>query len=316
MLEVPHITAEKKKTNRVKEALFIAALSMGYMALFYWLVGYKSDQLVLTLGFCICYYLTPATRRFIIGYSVFIIYWVLFDSMKAYPNYLFNEVHIRDLYEAEKNWFGFLHEGILITPNEYFRLHAKSFLDALSGFFYLSWMPVPLGFGFYLFLHKKREFLHFSLAFFLVNLLGFIVYYLYPAAPPWYVQKFGFDLVMGTPGNTGELSRFDTMVHLPIFKSIYEKSSNVFAAMPSLHSAYPVIVFFYGVKNRLGKINLFLGTVMLGIWFAAVYTSHHYMLDVFFGIVCALTGILLLEKVILKNPAVKKALDRYQRAIS
>lgn len=61
--------------------------------------------------------------------------------------------------------------------------------------------------------------------------------------------------------------------------------------MPSLHSSYPAIVFYYGLKNRLGIINLFFALVTLGIWFTAVYAGHHYVLDVLAGVACAAVGI-------------------------
>ncbi|MDQ6257861.1 hypothetical protein NO275_08405, partial [Campylobacter jejuni] len=79
-----------------------------------------------------------------------------------------------------------------------------------------------------------------------------VIYYVYPAAPPWYVQLHGFDFLASTPGNTGGLERFDAFFGVDIFHSLYSKSSNVFAAMPSLHSSYPLIVLFYGIKYRLG----------------------------------------------------------------
>jgi membrane-associated phospholipid phosphatase len=62
--------------------------------------------------------------------------------------------------------------------------------------------------------------------------------------------------------------------------------------MPSLHSAYPAIVLYYGLKNKLGWVNIIFAVIAAGIWFAAVYTSHHYILDVLAGILCAATGIL------------------------
>jgi len=34
---------------------------------------------------------------------------------------------------------------------------------------------------------------------------------------------------------------------------------------------------------------------MLGIWFAAVYSGHHYIIDVLAGILCALIGIAIFE---------------------
>ena len=54
-----------------------------------------------------------------------------------------------------------------------------------------------------------------------------------------------------------------------------------------MHSAYPVIVLYYAAEGPFGLVYpLFFLTVMLGIWFAAVYNQpplragcagrHHY----------------------------------------
>jgi membrane-associated phospholipid phosphatase len=40
-------------------------------------------------------------------------------------------------------------------------------------------------------------------------------------------------------------------------------------------------------------VNALFALIMCGIWFAAVYSSHHYVLDVLAGITCGLTGITL-----------------------
>ena len=150
----------------------------------------------------------------------------------------------------------------------------------------------------------------------MVNLLGFCVYYIYPAAPPWYIQQYGFDFIANTKGNTAGLSRFDAYFGVEIFKGLYEKSSNVFAAMPSLHSSYPLIVFYYGVRNKLGWINLLLAIITLGIWFAAVYSSHHYVLDVLAGITCAILGIGLFQKILHTKGWVHNAIEKAVKALS
>ena len=277
----------------LRHLLITSGVSIIYLLLSDWLIGYKQDQLSLVLLFNICYYLSAITRKFILGFSIFIIFWVIFDFMKAFPNYLYQDVHIEDLYATEKNIFGIQYSGKLLTPNEYWSANHTTALDIVTGFFYLSWVPVPLGFAAFLFFRNRKWFLQFSLTFLLVNILGFIVYYIYPAAPPWYIQEYGLAFNATTPGNTAGLQRFDTYFDVTVFKSLYEKSSNVFAAMPSLHSAYPLIVLYYGWKFRLKWMNLFFVTIMLGIWFSAVYTNHHYVLDVLAGIMCAITGIVL-----------------------
>ena len=270
-----------------KTILTVTAISAAYLLLAAWLIGFKGDQVFLVGLFNILFYLSGPTRRFILGFSIFIVFWIIFDSMKAFPNYRYNIVHIESIYRAEKSLFGMNGH----TPNEFWQTHTSPLLDILAGVFYLCWIPVPLAFAGYLFYKDKNAFLRFSLTFLLVNLLGFVIYYVYPAAPPWYVQQYGFGFNPHTPGNTAGLGRFDSLLHVHVFAGLYAKSSNVFAAMPSLHASYPLIVLYHGIRTRQGWINLLFGTIMAGIWFAAVYSSHHYVLDVLAGILCGLAGI-------------------------
>ncbi|HEY1021242.1 MAG TPA: phosphatase PAP2 family protein, partial [Flavisolibacter sp.] len=213
-----------------------------------------------------------------------------------------------DLYNAEKNMFGFAHRGSQITPNEYFALHHSTPVDILTGIFYLCWVPVPLAFATILFFKNRVAFFQFSLTFFLINILGFIGYYLYPAAPPWYVAQHGFDFIPSTPGNTAGFHRFDTFFGSDIFAGIYAKSSNVFAAMPSMHAAFMIIVLFFGLKHRMKAWNLLFAIIMVGIWFGAVYSGHHYILDLLAGMGCAVIGIATLQWWV-KQKSGKKFLD-------
>ena len=279
-----------------KRVLILSILSVGYLLLSFVLVGIKSDQLFLVGLVNGLYFASTRSRKFVIGFSMFIVYWIVFDYMKAFPNYQYNSVHLESLYSLEKKLFGLYDGQIMLTPNEYWLVHRTTLLDIATGLFYLTWIPIPLLFAGYLFVKNRPAFYPFALTFALVNFLGFIAYYLYPAAPPWYLQMHGVAFLPHTLGNTAGLANFDRLVGVQVFASIYAKSSNVFAAMPSLHSSYPVIVLYYGVKNRLGAVNLVFAIVMAGIWFSAVYNSHHYVLDVVGGLLCALVGIVLFNQ--------------------
>ena len=272
--------------------LIMAAISLAYLVVSYFLIGFRPEQLFLVILCNVLFFASLATRSFVVAFSVFIVYWIIFDYMKAFPNYRFNSVHIESIYRAEKSMFGITgSNGSVLTPNEYWQLHRRPFLDVMAGIFYLCWIPVPLMFAAYLYFTNRRNFFYFAFTFLLVNLLGFVVYYMYPAAPPWYVSNYGFVFNPRTPGNIAGLARFDELVHAHVFQSIYSKGSNIFAAMPSLHSAYPVIVFYYAVKSRLRYMQFVFGLVMCGIWFSAVYSNHHYILDVMAGVLCAVVGI-------------------------
>ena len=201
-----------------------------------------------------------------------------------------------------------------MTPNEYFAVNTHPVADVLSGLFYLCWVPVPMAFALWLFFKDKRTLLDFSLSFLLVNLFGFVLYYAYPAAAPWYVELHGFQENFKIPGNEAGLANFDRILGVKLFHGMYAKNANVFAAIPSLHAAYPLITLYFGVKMRLRLASWVFLVILLGIWWAAVYSRHHYIIDVMLGAACAVATILVFEKVILRS-RVNGWMERYAAII-
>ena len=246
------------------------------------------------------------------SFIFFLLFWVIYDSMRVYPNFLLNDVHILEPYNIEKALFGFTYEGATIIPNEYYVANTNLFFDLLMGIFYLTWVPLPIAYGFYLFFKDREMLLKFSFTFLLTNILGFIVYYSYPAAPPWYYLNHGLVENFNIPGNAANLIRFDTMIGNPLFENMYNKNANVFAAIPSLHAAYPIILFYFGLKKKYFWLSILFFIDIIGIWFAAVYSLHHYIIDLILGGMCAIFAIFVFEIVNKKegfNVLIKKYVD-------
>ena len=63
-------------------------------------------------------------------------------------------------------------------------------------------------------------------------------------------------------------------------------------------------------------MRIALAVITLGIWFTAVYTSHHYILDVAGGIAVTLLGYLVFEYGLMRIPAFSRFIDRYAAYIS
>ncbi len=229
-----------------------------------------------------------------------------------------NAVDVRGHYETEKNLFGITTAASVLTPNEFFALHTSRLMDFMAGVFYLCWVPLPIFYGLWVYFSGKNyDYLRFALVFLLVNLIGFAGYYIHPAAPPWYVAIHGFEAVPGTPGEVAGLGRFDEMTGLTVFHGLYARNANVFAAMPSLHSAYTFVAFIYSFIIGSSRIwKTILGVVTLGIWFTAVYTSHHYIMDVAGGIFCSILAVLLFEQGLMRLGAFRHWLSRYAAYIN
>ncbi|MCI1648289.1 MAG: phosphatase PAP2 family protein [Bacteroides sp.] len=294
--------------------IIIIALFILLTALF---IGLRPEHFFMAGAFLILFFAGKASRKLAVALLPFIIFGISYDWMRICPNYEVNPIDIKGLYMAEKSLFGISLGSTVLTPNEFFALHHCSFADFFAGLFYLCWVPVPILFGLWLYIKQHREmYLHFSMVFLFVNLIGFAGYYIHPAAPPWYVMHYGFDPVLNTPGNVGGLGRFDELLGCNIFHSIYGRNANVFAAIPSLHAAYMVIALAYAIMDRSKKflIGLF-AVIMVGIWWTAIYAGHHYVIDVLLGIGCALVGIFVFEKVLMKWSVFNKFFARYSSYI-
>ena len=274
---------------------------------------------VLVIGlFLFLFFLSRPTRNLSVALVPFIIFGASYDWMRLIPNYKVRSVDILPLYTLELNIFGITDGMNTLIPSEYFYIYHNVVGDVLSGLFYLCWVPVPILFGIYLFTKNRKMYIHFSCAFLFVNLLGFVIYYLHPAAPPWYVMNHRDEpFNPNTKGNPAGLVRFDEAIGIKIFSNIYGENANVFAAIPSLHSAYLLIAAIYGVLGKCPfKMVAGLFTIAFGIWFSAVYTAHHYVIDVLCGIACTFVGIYIFEGIFMKSKYFRKFIDGYTRYVS
>ena len=305
-----------RPTNRELLTLFLClGIWLVVTALF---VGIRPEHPLLIALIAVLFCAHPQTKKLVIALLPFILFAVSYDWMNIVPNYKVNPIDVQGLYEAEKSLFGITTAVGTVTPNEYFAEHHCAFMDFWAGFFYLCWVPVPILFGLSLYFMKQRNlYLRFAIVFLFVNLIGFAGYYIHPAAPPWYVMKYGFEPILNTPGDVAGLGRFDEMTGLGIFDSLYSRNSNVFAAVPSLHSAYMVIAFYYSLKAKYPNfLRVIFGIIMLGIWFTAVYSAHHYIIDAILGASCSILGILIFEKILMKWGAFNRFITKYTMYIS
>ena len=278
-------------------------------------VGLRLDHIYFAVFFVAMMLFNKTTRNVAIAMIFFWIYWIIYDSLRVIPNHSVSQVHVEQPYNFELKYFGIWYNDIKMTLNEYFLLHQSKILDFTAGAFYLTWVPLPLAYCFYLYKVDRRMLLSFSACFLFTNLVGFVFYYGYPAAPPWYVAKYGFIENFSLPGDAAGLSRFDDLLGINIFGNMYNKNANVFAAIPSLHSAYPVVLFYFGLKKRYKILSAIFFIDIIGIWFAALYTSHHYLLDILLGGLCAIIAIIVFE--LLENKTViSKYLDRLNAFVS
>jgi len=109
---------------------------------------------------------------------------------------------------------------------------------------------------------------------------GFVTYVLFPAVPPWLAAVEGHiepvsRTIAGMWGRVG----------IAPAKALFENHGEFYnqeAAIPSLHSAYPMLLllFFWGAGRW---VRAALVTYVLAMAFTLVYAGEHYVVDILIG---------------------------------
>lgn len=264
-----------------------------YLAWTGWAIGLRAEHFVIVAFFLVLFFASPKTAHFAKLVLPFLGVGVLYDNLRLVVGYR-GEVHVADLWHAELAWFGVNTASGPMIPAMWLKEHTNAFLDTLCGFAYLAYIVETFAFGIYLYFRDQKLLTRFGWGFLAVNFFGMIIYMLYPAAPPWYVEQYGLGpaILEAKPSPAGA-ARFDALWGVQVFSTFYSRNANVFGAMPSLHVAYPTVVMF--ASFRLGaKWGVPAILFMLLVAFSAIYLQHHYILDLVAGMSCAtLTWVLI-----------------------
>ncbi len=204
--------------------------------------------------------------------------------------FLQDNFHIQDLYDAEKLLFGIntADHGRLIL-SEYFKIHNWPALDLVCGLFYGYYLVHCIGLGviFTVIDPARQQRMAWSWCF--ANWIGIATYLAWPAAPPWYVDMYGFEYVKTAVPNAAGTLRFDELLGINYFRDMYANTNTVFGALPSLHVGGPLAMAYASIGADR-RFVAYMFAVPVGIGFSSFYLQHHYVLDLIAGAVVAGLG--------------------------
>lgn len=144
-------------------------------------------------------------------------------------------------------------------------------------YIWLHWPVIAATLVWLVFRHREG-FFELRNAIFISGFIGFFIFALFPVAPP---RLFGTDYV-------------DTVTeHSKAYRVLQPPGLvNKFAAVPSLHFGWNLLVAIAWYKARLTRSMLLASILMsIGMAFAVVATANHWTLDVVAGGAVALTGL-------------------------
>jgi hypothetical protein len=259
--------------------------------------NFRPEQAYLCGAMLVLVVWSEPTRRFFRGMLPFLLFWMTYELTHiTQPLVRYLHVHVAEPYAFDRALLGIGTAQGVLTPNEFFRHHHWPWVDLVTGTSYIIFVYWSLGFAAYLTLFRRdapgRALLaRFGWTFLLLNIAGFATYYVYPAAPPWYVADYGLGAVnMAARSSAAGAARWDALTGVPYFANFYGRSADVFGAIPSLHVAYPLLTFLHGLELRKRWLDVASFALFVTVCFAAVYLDHHYVLDVLLGILYTLAA--------------------------
>ena len=264
----------------------VPVLCAAYLALVHFVARLQPEHYLAAALFLVLALWSDGSRRLARVGMPFLLYGIVYDSMRWYADYIRSPiVHVHEPYDFDLRWFG-IHG---LTPNEWLQRNTSAALDLICGLAYTPMLFIGesvLLSIYFIAKGKVRRAERFTWIFVIANFIGFACYYIYPAAPPWYVSDHGFAVDLSVHASPAGAIRFDQLIGIPLMQGFYGKSADVFGAIPSLHVVYPFLAVIYGWYLR--RFRLIAATYFLLVCFAAVYLNHHYLLDIFLGLAIAL----------------------------
>ena len=233
------------------------------------------------LVLCLLIYAAHMKRaqRFMKDWFPFIALFLAYDTMRGIADNIVGIVHVTELINAELRLFGTIPTMVLQQS------YRAPILDWAGALLYSLHFIVPFVFAFILWNRSPKNYRKYTVALLITSYSALITFLAYPTAPPWF--GVNADRI---------LFQMDGVMGIPLYATIYAFiEPNPFAAIPSLHAAYPWVVSLYSIKiKRLKALPIL--AFPLGVWFSAVYLGEHYIVDLLAGVAYSTVAYFLAEK--------------------
>jgi inositol phosphorylceramide synthase catalytic subunit len=259
-------------------------------------------------------------RQFVLDWSPLFAFWLVYDRLRLLQPLLLDRVAVNTPYTIERWAFGWLAGGD--APAHAARAWLRSMQTNWLGIA-ISWTAQAVYFS-HLFLVPllfvwlwrrsqsdlayRARFHAYLRAFTLMNFMAIALYLLLPVAPPWWISLYG-------PAQpTAELvaqTKMTTAMDGALIQRMIQNASQWFAAVPSLHGAYPVLLGLLAIstgsrkqeaggRRQEAEVNELIGSglpaakrrrLVLAIiiiygaamWAATVMLNQHYLIDLMAG---------------------------------
>src|SRR3954471_22246653 len=258
--------------------VYVAALGTTIAA---WGLPVARDQLFLWLALGMAAFSVSAWRswgRMVLEWLPLFVLLVLYDFLRGAVPAAPSQAHVGTQLAIDRALAGGQLPTVWLQHHLWHPGHARWYDVAVwvvyMTHFFAVWLVAAV-----LWRRSRDRFGHYAVLTLVVTLGAFLVYWLYPAQPPWLAADLG---------HLGPVDRIVPLVWdrlgMSSMQSVYENSNlaNTVAAMPSLHAAYPFMLLLF-FRASGWPVRALLGSYVLAMAFALVYSGEHFVADIVAG---------------------------------
>jgi inositol phosphorylceramide synthase catalytic subunit len=235
-------------------------------------------------------------RRFFLDWAPLFAFWLVYDRLRLFQPLLYSRVAVEGPYSLEQKLFGWMVSGDIPAHEAYAWLSADhgtlakaiEWAAQLIYFSHLFLVPLAIAALWVLGITRERSRAAFQLhvrAFTLLNFSAIAIYLLIPVAPPWWVTLNGMvkpttDLVLHAD--------MTVAMHGSLIQAMIRNASQWFAAVPSLHGAYPVLLLLLAWRHTKRATLVVVALYCGAMWASTVILNQHYVIDLVAGAILAI----------------------------
>lgn len=216
-------------------------------------------------------------RAFILRFLPFMLLLLTYDSFRGIADDLNTYVNFWPMISFDQNIFG----GVLPTETlQNWWWHGRlQWYDFYFYFLYTLHFLVPVLLAVLIWKLQPKAYWEYVCALVGLSFAAFITFVVFPAAPPWMASDLGY---------IDPIHRISSDIWYAMgvtnFSEFYANlSPNPVAAVPSLHSAYPLLFVMYAWRLFGFKKSWWLLVYPVSMWIGVVYLGEHYVVDVVAG---------------------------------
>jgi len=232
-------------------------------------------------------------KTFFLDWSPLFAFWLAYDCLRLLQPIMLNRVFVSGPHSIEQSLFRWIGgDGIPAhSARAWLALHSSNPLWSgfqfaeqfvyLSHLFLFPAVLVSLWIMGQKDTSRRRQFVGFMSALTILNILGILGYVLVPTAPPWWISVHGLQ-----QPTLALMAQTDVAIGMdgPIIRHMIATAPQWFAAIPSMHGAYPLLSLLLGQRYRFRKSILLLIAVYGALmWTATVVLNQHYIIDLLIG---------------------------------